>query len=85
MSGLDVLLGDGVPSPVGSPCKLAKIMASLPDQYRSALFIAVETVWSQGGLSDADLAKLMREAGLSCSATTIGMHRRGVCTCPTER
>lgn len=85
MSNLDVMLTGSIDASLGSPCIVAKIIASLSDPYKSKLADLVKTRFADGGLSDPDLAKVMRLAGLKCSATMINQHRRGVCTCPTER
>jgi hypothetical protein len=85
MNKLDAILsGVGDPS-IGSPCRVAKVIDSISDPYRSKLQDLVNVSYSAGGLSDTDLAKLMQQAGLQCSATMISRHRRRVCTCPIER
>lgn len=77
---LEALL-EPLPDRGSKPCKLASIIASLEDPYKSALERLVETPWKEGGLSDTQLRERLLKAGLSLGVTVIHYHRRGICSC----
>lgn len=63
------------------PCKIARILTALEDPYKSALQNLIDTVYSDGGLSDAELSKRMKDAGLESSITSVRYHRGKLCSC----
>lgn len=78
---LDVLL-EPVPEKQAEPCKVMRLVESLAEPYRTALFGLVNTQVADGGLSVDALAQRIRAAGLgSIGTTTLNKHRRAVCTC----
>jgi hypothetical protein len=85
MNKLDAIFSGVVDPSIGSPCRVAKVIDSISDPYQTKLQDLVNKSFADGGLPDTELAKLMQQAGLQCSATMINRHRRGVCTCPIER
>jgi hypothetical protein len=85
MTDLNVLLSGEIDGSIGNPCIVKRTIDGLDEPYRSKLRDLVNTRWADGGLTETALSKLMQHAGLTCSATMLSRHRRGVCTCPTER
>jgi hypothetical protein len=85
MTDLNVVLSDELNLGIGKPCLVQKIIDGLDEPYKSKLRELVNTRYADGGLTETSLVKLMQHAGLACSATMMSRHRRGVCTCPTER
>lgn len=78
---LNVLLEPVAQDRAPGPCKVARIVASLEEPYRSALDRLVSTKYQDGGLADEALAARMKAAGVPAGATVINRHRRGQCTC----
>lgn len=66
-----------------SRCLIGRTLDALTDPHKSALQKILDTAANQGGLSAAQVAKLMKEAGLRSSETTVTRHRLGTCACLT--
>lgn len=62
-------------------CLIGRAMRDLAEPYRTALERLISTPYARGGESDAEVAKIMIEAGIRSSETSVGRHRRGVCAC----
>lgn len=77
---LDVLL-EPIPAKAATPCKVAQLITSLDEPYKSAVQNLVDTSYKQGGLSDYQLRERLLSAGIDVGGTVINYHRRGVCSC----
>lgn len=77
---LDVLL-EPVPDRGSEPCKVGRILASLEDPYRTALWGLLSTQIEDGGLSAEQLQVRMTKAGVPVGASAIRRHRAKRCTC----
>lgn len=75
------LLLSAAPTRLSEPCHLQRIIDGLADPYKTALGRLVTVTYSEGGLSDIELAHVMRQAGLKIGKTAINYHRRAVCGC----
>ena len=77
---LDALLAP-VPERVKEKCKVGRIVADLPEPYKTALDEKLQLSYASGGLSDEELVRIMAAAELPVGATIINRHRRNRCTC----
>jgi hypothetical protein len=76
---LETLINVKSATVIGTPCKVAGILAELEEPYKSSLSNLLQSLES----ADSLMARL-RSAGFNVGATTIRKHRSGVCSCPKE-
>lgn len=77
---LDALL-EPIPKRGAQPCLIQRHLNDLDEPYKSALQKLLDTRFTDGGMSDAELAQRMLQAGLKSSHTTVRIHRSGLCSC----
>jgi len=63
------------------PCIVTKLLNSVTGDHAIALRGIVHLELADGGLTADDAARVIREAGLAVSPSSITRHRRGTCGC----
>lgn len=63
------------PPRIGAACKTCSLLASLSDKEAAALRVALD----DPRISNAGLARILKEEGYQIQETTVRRHRRGEC------
>lgn len=63
------------------PCKLGRVIQSLPEPYKSALINLLDITYANGGESDASIRTRLFKAGHPVSQPVIYRHRNNQCSC----
>lgn len=63
------------PPRIGGSCKVCAILETVPEKDASALLVALDDV----RISNAGLARILRDEGFQIQETTVRRHRRSEC------
>lgn len=63
------------PPRIGGACKVCVILETVPEKDASALLVALDDV----RISNAGLARILRDEGFQIQETTVRRHRRSEC------
>lgn len=70
-------------NPGRNSCTVARAADSLPEEDRSRYLAALARPWEGSGrIEHAAVARWLGKHGVRMSATTVGRHRSGQCSCP---